>query len=173
MTIFWPTTYTKAFKKYKKQGKSAGIDAQQAFILENTIYSRLYGLSNFPQLINSDFENLRITIEHCGKTLKTIRHENSIKNTRKLYLDNHLERQIDSIVSSLSRNNIQYVDVNLKNVCYQNGILYLIDFDSAIIDNTPISVERERHLNNFYMAGGYSRLKRRLTILVTKYFNIT
>ena len=173
MTIFLPTTYTKGFKKYKKQGKSAGIDARQAFILENTIYSRLYGSTNFPQLIDSDFKNLRITIEYCGKNLNTIRQENFKQNTRKLYLDNHLESQIDNIVSSLSKNNIQYTDVNLKNMCYKNGVLYLIDFDSAIIDNTPLSFEREHHLRNFYTAGGYNRLKRQLTILVTKYFNVT
>lgn len=165
-------TLTKTFKKYKNRERSNrtfnGIGVKDVFNLELTIYQRLKNCRNFPKLISADPINFTLTLEYCGESLKKIKKS----NTEKLYLASNINDQISSIVNDLEKNNIQYVDVSLHNLCYKNGLIFLIDFDSAIIDDNPLSNERKYYLDKFYNTGGYTNLKTRLLNIIAKHFTL-
>jgi len=163
-----PNSVIKKFKKYKNGKTLNGINLESVYLLELEVYRRLSGYKNFPSLIDVDDEKFRLTLEWCGESLSDLRKKQIESLT--LYLD--LEYQITHIVSCLEKHNIQYVDISLQNICFKEGTIYLIDFDSVILDNASLSSEREEFLNKFNSNGKYEGLKINILQIINRNFNI-
>lgn len=162
-----PKTVVKRFRKYKHNSVN-GIGRTAAYLLELRVYQRLTGFKNFPTLIDYDNAKCELTLEFCGDSLRDLRK----KQISDLVLDIDLECQVNSIVNCLEQKNIQYVDVSGQNICVKHGTVYLIDFDSAILDGMPLTEERELFLDKFYAEGGYNNLKNSILYFIEKRFNV-
>jgi hypothetical protein len=158
----------KKFKKYKNGTYINGVNLKNVFFLELETYSRLTGYKNFPSLIDVDFLQFKLTLEYCGESLRNLKRQ----QVKSLDLNLDLEYQIAHIVNCLEKHNIQYVDVSLQNICHKDKTLYLIDFDSVVLDYAPLSVEREKYLNQFNEQGGYTGLQNRLLLKIKNNFEI-
>lgn len=124
-------SYTKIFKHYDPIRSDNDLTIKQAFELELEVYKRVSHRSNFARLLSFSHDNHELTIENCGRTLLNIPY-------RSLHVKN-LDSQIDNICHVLKTNNIVHLDIQSKNICYKNGIFYLIDFDMCILDNKPLN----------------------------------
>jgi len=119
-------------KKYhKKMNCYSDLSNKESFELEKECLIRLKGFPHFPQIISSNQNNLTITMSHCGE---------SLLNVSKIPLKKvQVKAQITEIVETLKNAGICHLDILMKNICYKNGRLYLIDFDIAVLDDTPMT----------------------------------
>lgn len=133
--------FTKKYRGYNPIREYNDLTIKEAFNLELEIYKRLSGNKNFPKLIRFDDNKFTITIEYCG---------NSVDKLKSLKIDN-LDEQINNILTTLEENKINHLDIHEsgKNICYKDGIIYLIDFDIAVIDNKPLNKKLESILNSY------------------------
>ncbi len=98
---------------------------------------------HFPKIININDSELKFTFSHCGTSLDKLKYEINILN---------YEKQVDCILHNLKKNNVIHLDMtkNGKNLCItDNGILSLIDFDIAIINNKYLSAKLEKRFKNY------------------------
>ena len=98
---------------------------------------------HFPKIINMNESELKFTFSHCGKSLDKLKYEIKILN---------YENQVDCILHNLIKNNIAHLDMtkNGKNLCItDDGILSLIDFDIARINNKYLSAKIEKRFKNY------------------------
>ena len=156
-------TYTKKYiKEYTPVKKYNGLTKQQAYALEKEIYERLKDEKNFPQLIVFNDEKNELYLEHVGLPLSKIQ-------TRKIKVKaNNFDLQILNIVEVLRKKKIYNCDISKFNLCYKAGTLYLIDFDNAVIDNTPLSPKIGEAYLNFKKNGGYDTLNHFITNIVSE-----
>jgi tRNA A-37 threonylcarbamoyl transferase component Bud32 len=125
--------YKKLYKKnYNKKNlnKYTNVHKIDAFKTEVECYNRLSKYQNFPKLIDFDEKALSITLEHCGQALS----EDSKSKKIKIPTILNFEEQIYNIWNALMTENVINLDIQLKNFTYKNDILYLIDFDIAVVD---------------------------------------
>jgi tRNA A-37 threonylcarbamoyl transferase component Bud32 len=128
---------------------------EQAFWTEIACLSRLKSKKNFPVLHSYDPKNYLITMDNRGYPVRY-----HVKHQIKVSIPD-VELQIDNIVHSLERNNIVYLDMHPsgKNVCVDNGIISLIDFDYAVVDGNLFN-ENVKQLYEYWMENvGYTGLK--------------
>jgi tRNA A-37 threonylcarbamoyl transferase component Bud32 len=136
------TSYTKLFKKYKKNGTYNGMTANEVLDLELEIYSRLSKYTNFPKIISYDLNSITLTLEYCGESIHTLRENNCIIDVE------NVDDQIDNICNSLLESKITYLDLDPHNLCIKDKTIFLIDFDKAVIDQKPTSnAINEMYLN--------------------------
>jgi hypothetical protein len=121
----------------------SGYTKEFAFSTEVECYRRLFKHKNFPNVISVDDENQTMILEHCGESLDIL-----LKNKNLSQLIPNIEQQLGDIWDSLQIENIHHLDVQLKNFTYKDGILYLIDFDIAILDNKIETSELQSIFNN-------------------------
>jgi hypothetical protein len=123
-------------KTYRKEIKHSvnqwsGYTKEVAFNIELECYTRLQSHKNFPRIVSVDTINQSIELEYCGESLDTLmQSHNSIE-----LLIPDLAEQLHTIWDSLEKEDIKHLDVQLKNFTFKDGILYLIDFDIALIDS--------------------------------------
>lgn len=105
------------------------MSIQEAVKLETEIYKRLRGKDHFPKLIGTSKH--RIITSNCGTSLNKL---------EKIEIQN-LEQQVENIHKVLIEKKITHLDMcaSGKNICFQNGKLYLIDFDIAVLDGKPLT----------------------------------
>lgn len=91
--------------------------------------------SHFPILKSIDWDKKEIVISDKGETIKSLRET----FTRKDMLDviPALGTQINCINCNLNVNDIAHLDIHRNNLCVKNGIISLIDFDIAVLDDNP------------------------------------
>jgi hypothetical protein len=122
-------------KTYRKEIKHSvnqwsGYTKEVAFNIELECYTRLQSHKNFPNVVSVDIINQSIELEYCGESLDTlIQSSDSIE-----LLIPDLTDQLHSIWNSLEKEGVNHLDVQLKNFTLNDGILYLIDFDIAVVD---------------------------------------
>ena len=133
--------FTKKYREYNPIRVYNDLTIEEAFNLELEIYKRLSGNNNFPKLIRFDDKKFTITIEHCGT---------SVDKLKSMKIDN-IDEQINNILNTLEKNKINHLDIHDsgKNICYKDGVIYLIDFDIAVIDNKPLNKKLKSILDNY------------------------
>ena len=144
-------TYTKHIIKSKS--KYNGLSKIESYELEYLCLSKLNenfvcicqnkDNHHFPKIINMNDSELKFTFSHCGTSLDKLKYEIKILNC---------ENQVDCIIHNLRKNNIIHLDMvsNGKNLCItDDGILSLIDFDIASIDNKYLSTKIEKRFTNY------------------------
>lgn len=112
-----------------------GLDAIHGFKLERDVYTRLQGEKHFPKIISIDEQNCVLEIENTGNSLDKLQ---SIDVA-------DIDKQIDEICESLKRCGVTHLDIHPdgKNITVKGGVLYLVDFDMAVIDEKPVSNKLE------------------------------
>ena len=125
--------YKKVYKKNydrKNLNRYSSVHKTDAFKTEIECYKRLSKYKNFPKLIDFDEKTYSMNLEHCGLVLGKDVTIEEIKIPTIL----NFEEQIYNIWNALTTENIINLDIQLKNFTYKNDILYLIDFDIAVVD---------------------------------------
>ena len=144
-------TYTKHIIKSKS--KYNGLSKIESYELEYLCLNKLNknfvcicqnkDNHHFPKIININESELKFTFSHCGKSLNRLFYKINILN---------YEKQVDCIIHNLKKNNIVHLDMvsNGKNLCItDDGILSLIDFDIARINNKYLSAKIEKRFTNY------------------------
>ena len=111
-------------------------------------------MQHFPILYKYDDINHTFVLSNCGKTIKYIKSPCTGKRIREYYHKN-LNTQVDCILYNLKKNKIKHFDMyNGRNLCInKKGVVSLIDFDTAVIDNNYLSEtikNRPENTNNYY-----------------------
>ena len=130
----------KVFRKVFLHPKGTGITAKQAFFLELDCLARINQvmigqttLRHFPRLRGFDVDALILELSWDGVSLDNLASPQVIPQA---------DRQIDDIVATLERADICHLDIHEsgKNLLIDSeGRLTLIDFNRAVIGNTPIN----------------------------------
>jgi hypothetical protein len=130
-------THTKKIKHLPVNTWS-GYSGEVAFDIELECYSRLQNYPNFPSLVSFNKSKKTLELEHCGTSLDILLDEVNI-----LELIPNLDNQLTNIWTSLEKENIKHLDLRPRNFTFKDNILYLIDFDVAIIDDKIITKKIE------------------------------
>lgn len=115
-------------------------------LLKNSIY--------VPKLIDSDIDNLTITLEFVGTSvweLQTQKKKVSIYNP---------DLQISELIDDLKQANILHLDINPRNLLVNNGQIYLIDFEKSCVNNISDNFKLEKRRIKTINRGGYQYLKK-------------
>ena len=109
--------------------------------------------NHFPELIEFDDEKYQFILSNCGISVKeyTKLKKNNIIITNK-------EEQVNCIVENLKKMNIIHLDMspNGKNMCInEDGIISIIDFDIAIINNNILSEQIKKLYNQYTIKDNY------------------
>jgi len=103
----------------EKGGKKGQYNREKQMLL------KLQHDSHFPTILCVDDETTTIYMTYCGNRIKN--EENNIPNNWK--------EQIREILSTLQKNKIYNNDMWIENYLIKDGIIYLIDFGWATMDN--------------------------------------
>ena len=151
-------------KKSKNNSKWNGLSIKNSFDLE---YECLELINNnfkckckcqknnhFPKIISCNKDNFIFELSDCGISLNNYRQYVKQKKIKPIKIVN-LDEQIDCIISNLKEKKIKHLDMTLcgKNLCINsNGIISLIDFDIAAIDDKFMSEKiKARDHDNYYI----------------------
>lgn len=63
----------------------------------------------------------------------------------------NVSEQIESILDHLETNRIVHLDIKKYNICYdeRTQCISLIDFDTIVLDETPVNEKMKRHYKRF------------------------
>ena len=130
----------KVFRKVFRHPKGTGITAKQAFFLELECLARINqalvtqdSLRHFPRLHGFNVDDLALDMSWDGVSLDNLTSPQIIPDA---------EGQIENIVATLQRADICHLDIHEsgKNLLVDSrGRLTLIDFNRAVIRNTPVN----------------------------------
>lgn len=126
-------TYIKKIK-HENNGWS-GYNKKQAFDIEVECYIRLSNKQHFPKLISVNESEYSLETEYCGESLDFLKK----RNFDLLNLIDDVDYQLSNIWDTLNDCNIKHLDVQLKNFTLKDGILYLIDYDIAVLDDNLLT----------------------------------
>lgn len=142
----------------KRINKYNGLNQKEQFYLEKTCLNKINKnftclcknkSNHFPKIISSKNGNLKLT--NCGVSL----------NNYKIYLKNNeidpiviknKQEQLNCILHNLKKNRVKHLDMCLdgKNLCVsKNGVLSLIDFNIASIDNKYTTDKIKNRIQNY------------------------
>jgi hypothetical protein len=142
--------------------------------------------SHFPKIIKQYPEKYKFLLSNCGyslnnynslvnsKKIKPIIIENSkfyISDKKKYIIVKKIEQQIDCIIYNLNKANVKHLDMTDcgKNLCINNnGIISLIDFDLAVIDNDYKSLQLKKRIQNEYGNNNYNKVFKEKMINIIK-----
>ena len=144
-------TESSVTKKYKNKRKfHSGLSAKQSFVLEFNCLNSLketfvcecgYG-DHFPKILNYNANKLELVISYMGPTIYNI-------NPLELMIPD-LKSQCRCIVKNLKNAGVKHLDIHKNNLCLSKGVLSLIDFDIAYIENEEILTELIKRRLNYY-----------------------
>ena len=165
--------------KNMKINKWNGLTRRQSFDLEkkcltilNCKFECLCGnkYSHFPKIILWNPYNYSFILLNCGYSLDNYKFLVKQKKIKPIIIKN-IEEQVDCIVYNLKKCKIKHLDVisNGKNICINNkGIISLIDFDIAVIDNNYKSKKiKDRAIKQSEKADYYIQLKKKLITIIS------
>jgi len=131
--------FVKSPGEWKGNGPYSGLTRELSFEIENICLNKLaesyncvcgFGQENlhFPVIVDSDKEELKITMNNCGEDLS----KSSVRKDVPSPLS-----QISCIIDNLENANVFHLDFNIngKNLCFlkETDTLVLIDFDVSVI----------------------------------------
>lgn len=139
---------TSFIKKNSNRKYYNGLNTRESFELEkncleiiNSNFKCICGLKcyHFPKLLSYNSKTVTMKLSHCGISMdKYSRHNKPI-------IIKNMNEQINCIIYNLKNNKIKHHDMHLsgKNLCLNsNGIISVIDFDIATINDEDRSPER-------------------------------
>lgn len=138
--------------------KYSGLSKKEEFLLEKTCLKKINKnfkclcknkSSHFPSTINSSNDELLLT--NRGVSLNKYKDFVKNKEIDPISISN-LDEQINCILDNLKKNNIKHLDMCLdgKNLCLsKTGVLSLIDFNIACIDNKYTTNKIKNRLNHY------------------------
>ena len=140
-------------KKYKKTN-AVELKAKDAMNLEHECLRRLDNDfcicgrgPHFPRIISANWRSKKIVLTDCGETICKLRENHEM--TQDILPE--MNGQVTCILENLNRCSIKHLDIHRNNICIKNGVLSLIDFDIAILDDNPLNSEikkREKYAND-------------------------
>lgn len=140
---------SKFVKKYSGQHCS-GLSIKEQMDLEIECLQRLKEEPHFPKILQIQETSLVLT--HEGTSLNRLREPVFVQN---------YQTQIKSICDALQRHGIVHLDLIGKNICIsRTGILTLIDFNIACVDEVPKSSLVVERYNKFLDKGGYASFEK-------------
>ena len=139
--------------KKLKINKWNGLTRDQSFQLEKDCLTTLNNNfeckctvkcnSHFPIIKELIEDECTFILSNCGPDIKNYNKQ----NIEKMNINN-INEQIDCIVYNLEKNKIINFDLspNGKNICVsKEGIISMIDFDMAVIDNNILSAQLQKY----------------------------
>lgn len=126
--------------------------------------------SHFPKIITCNLEKYKFILTNCGYSLDKYELLVKTKKIKPIIIKN-VDEQIECIIYNLKKCKIQHLDMvyNGKNICINNkGIISLIDFDIASIDNNYKSEEIRNRANGYDINNYYITLKKQLVDIIYK-----
>ena len=165
-------------KKTKKQNRKwNGLTRKEGFNLEkdclillNSNFKCLCDVKceHFPKIISCDPGKYKFIFSNCGYSLNKYKHLVKTKKIKPIIIKN-MEEQIECIIYNLKKSKIKHLDMTAcgKNVCInEKGVISLIDFDIASIDNNYKSKQIENKAAEY--GKDYIELKKRLIFIISK-----
>lgn len=148
-------------KVYEDRLFISGLEARRACWLELSCLTRLQALGggaarHFPTPLAVDADRPSLTMTYQGWSLDAVPGDKRADVATRLLPQ--LERQSDEIVAMLSAAGVINLDIHFtgKNMTVtEDGVVSLIDFDIATIDQHPISAEIRNRLRIWHARGGY------------------
>lgn len=156
----------------------SGLTRKEGFYLEKDCLTILnnnfkclcdFKCSHFPKIISCNPDKYKFILSNCGYNLNI--YKTSVKKIKPITIKN-MKQQIECIIYNLKKCKIKHLDMypNGKNICINNeGIISLIDFDIASINNNYKS-EKIKNLANAYDKDGYYiKLKKDLISIIIRH----
>lgn len=160
-----PATYLKkvrrSFTTAKEQQR--GITPEYAYQLEVSALKRLQPYDHFPRLLEHNDDELTILLSYCGEHIERQR-----RLGNRIVVPS-LEFQVECIVDALENENIIYLDVSEKNICFLDDMVYLIDFDLCIIDDVIPTARFQRGYDRFLSDGEWTGLYNKLVDRISQF----
>ena len=168
----------------------SGLTRKEAFNLEKNCLKILnsnfkclcdVNCDHFPKIISCYPDKYKFVLSNCGYSFD--KYESLVKKKKiKPIIIKNMEEQIDCIIYNLKKCKIKHLDMHLsgKNICLnKKGILSLIDFDIASIDNKKKDIENayekdientdEKDIENAFEKDiYYIKLKKRIISIISK-----
>ena len=110
---------------------------------EIDFYRKLQGIPHFPDFEAADEEGIYIT--HCGEAIPA-----------DADLDD-VERQLGTILDLLEEAGIRHRDITANNLCWKDGVLYLVDFGWSIWEHEEDSPQPVPHVMRPWMCSKTDR----------------
>jgi len=172
--------YITKITKNEKINKWNGLTREQAFTLEKDCLTLLNNnfecicnikcSSHFPIIKELIEDKFTFILSNCGPDIKSYNKQ----NIEKMHINN-INEQINCIIHNLKKNKIINFDLskNGKNICIsKEGIISMIDFDMAVIDNNILSTQLQKYYdkqnkNNVY----YDNCRKKLMIITKDFSN--
>jgi hypothetical protein len=102
--------------------------------------------SHFPKILSCNKDEYTFTLSNCGYSLDKYELLVKTKKIKPIIIKN-MKEQIECIIYNLKKCKIKHLDMHPsgKNICINNkGIISLIDFDIASIDNNYKSKKKSK-----------------------------
>ena len=142
----------------KRINKYSGLTQKEQFVLEKTCLDKINKnfrcicknkSNHFPKICSSTNGNLTLT--NCGVSLNN--YKKYVKNNEidPIVIKNKVE-QLNCILHNLEKNKVKHLDMctNGKNLCVSKfGVISLIDFNIASINNECPTEQIKRRLENY------------------------
>ena len=155
-----------------------GLTRKDGFDLEkdcltivNSNFECLCGVKckHFPKIILCNPDKYKFKFSNCGYSLNKYELLVNTKKIKPITIKN-MEEQIDCIIYNLKKCKIKHLDMHPsgKNICINNkGIISLIDFDIAAIDNNYKSENIKDLANAYEKDGYYIKLKKQFISIIS------
>ena len=149
-----------------------GFDLEkECLTIVNSNFECLCGVKckHFPKIILCNPDKYKFTFSNCGYSLNKYELLVETKKIKPITIKN-MEEQIDCIIYNLKKCKIKHLDMhpNGKNICINNkGIISLIDFDIAAIDNNYKSENIKDLANAYEKDGYYIKLKKQFISIIS------
>lgn len=169
---------TKKPQWYKKTNHWNGLTRKEGFDLEKDCLTILNSnfeclcdvkCEHFPKIISYNEDKYKFIFSNCGYSLDKYKLLLKKKVIKPIIIQN-MEDQIDCIIYNLKKCKIKHLDIhyNGRNICINNkGIISLIDFDLASIDNNYKSKTLKKLGNRNDKGDYYIQLKQKLISIIS------
>jgi hypothetical protein len=125
---------------------------------------------HFPKIISYNADKYKFILSNCGYSLDKYALLVKTKKIKPIIIKN-MKEQIECIIHNLKNCKIKHLDLiwNGKNICINNkGIISLIDFDIASIDNNYKSEKIKNRANEYDKDGYYIELKNQFISIISQ-----
>ena len=172
-------TNIKKITKNLKINRWNGLTRKEGFDLEKDCLTILNSnfeclcdvkCSHFPKIISCNPDKYKFKLSNCGYSLNKYELLVKTKKIKPIIIKN-MDEQIECIIYNLKKCKIKHLDMvgNGKNICINNkGIISLIDFDIASIDNNYKSEKIKNRANAYDKDTYYIKLKTQIISIISK-----
>lgn len=166
-------TKNKAINPWNGLTRKEGFDLEKdCLIILNSNFKCLCDVKceHFPKIISYNGDKYKFIFSNCGYSLNKYELFVKTKVIKPIIIKN-MEEQIECIIYNLKKCKIKHLDMvsNGKNICINNkGIISLIDFDIASIDNNYKSEKIKNRANAYDKDGYYIKLKKQFISIISQ-----